>query len=118
MTDELRQRWLRHEASVQALRQREQKAAQVTADDLRLYPGYYLAAVARTRELLALHTDRPALRWAWERWQGIFQTGGLAQVLALLADSAMHQELLSSSPFYLMRRPLPENEFYQAYASA
>jgi hypothetical protein len=118
LPEELRQRWLRHKAGVQALRAREQEAALATANDLRHYPGYYLAAVARTRELLATHADRPALLWAWEQWDRIFQSGGLPQVLAMFTNAAANQELLSSSPFYVMRPPLPENEFYQAYAPA
>lgn len=118
MTEELRQRWLRHESALQALRQREQKAAQQTAQDLQRHPGYYHAAVARTRELLARHDGRPALRWAWEQWAQIFEEGGPAQVISMFQNAEANQELLSSSPFYVMRPPLPENDFYQAHAPA
>lgn len=103
---------------MQALHRRQHEAAQETADHLRRYPGYYVAAVARNEELLAMHAGRPNLRWAWERWAQIFRDGGVAQVLAMLADERQHQELLSSSPFYLMRPPLPENRYYQDYAPA
>lgn len=118
LPDSLRDRWLRHEAGVQALHRRQHEAAQETADHLRRYPGYYVAAVARNEELLAMHADRPNLRWAWERWARIFRDGGVAEVLAMFADERQHQELLSSSPFYLMRPPLPENRYYQDYAPA
>ena len=114
--DALQQRRARFEARVQELRRQESAAAAAVAADLRRHPGYYPAAVSRNRDLLARHAERPDLRWAMVRWAEIFDTGGLPMVLHMLAHPEEHQELLSSAPFYLMRPPLPENAFYQAYA--
>jgi hypothetical protein len=110
------QRWLRYEAQVQELRRAESAAATALAADLQKHPGYYPAAVARNQELLVRHAERPDLRWAMVQWAEIFDTGGLPLVLQMLSDPEKHQQLLSSSPFYLMRPPLPENQFYQAHA--
>jgi hypothetical protein len=93
-------------------------AAKTVAADLQKHPGYYFAAKARNKELLTKFAERPDLRWAMERWAELFETGGLPVVLKMLADPETHQELLSSSPFYLMRPPLPENQFYQPYVTS
>lgn len=114
--DSLQQRWERYEARVRELRRQESAAATAVAADLQKHPGYYPAAVARNQELLVQHADRPDLRWAMVQWAEIFETGGLPLVLQMLSDPEKHQQLLSSSPFYLMRPPLPENQFYQAHA--
>ncbi|MCX6856454.1 MAG: hypothetical protein NTV80_16305 [Verrucomicrobia bacterium] len=116
LPNDLQLRWQRHQADLQILRRRERQNAQDTADQLLKYPGYYFAAVARNQELLSQYADRPNLHWIPERWAQIFEKGGFSQVLAMLADEQGEQELLSSSPFYLMRPPLPENHFYQDYA--
>lgn len=115
--DGLRSRWARHEARVQELRREESAAAAAVAADLQRHPGYYPAAIARNRELLVQYAERPDLRWAMARWAEIFDHDGLPLVLQMLNNPEVHQDLLSSSPFYLMRPPLPENEFYQAYDS-
>jgi hypothetical protein len=100
------------------LRSAESASAAAVAADLRKHPGYYAAAVARNKELLVKQSSRPDLRWAMEQWAEIFDRAGLPLVLQMLANPDVHQELLSSSPFYLMRPPLPENDFYQAYVSS
>lgn len=114
--ESLLQRRARYETQVRELRRKESAAAAAVAADLQQHPGYYPAAVARNQELLVRHADRPDLRWAMVQWAEIFDTGGLPLVLQMLSDPEKHQELLSSSPFYLMRPPLPENQFYQAHA--
>ena len=98
-----------------ALRRKETNTAAAIAKDLREHPGFYPAAVARNKELWVTHANRPDLRWASSRWAEIFEQQGLPEVLRMLADPDQHQELLSASPFYLMRPPLPENNFYQAH---
>ncbi len=113
--DSLQQRRARYEAQVQALRLQESATATAIAADLQKHPGYYPAAVARNKELLVRHAERPDLHWAMVQWAEIFDTGGLPLVLQMLSDPETHQKLLSSSPFYLMRPPLPENQFYQAH---
>lgn len=114
----LEQRWARFQAQVQELRRKESATAAAVAADLQKHPGYYPAAVARNKELLVRHAQRPDLHWAMVRWAEIFDAGGLSLVLQMLAHPETQQQLLSSSPFYLMRPPLPENEYYQAYASS
>lgn len=116
--DGLWHRWARHEARVRELRREESAAAAAVAVDLQKHPGYYPAAVARNKELLFKYAARPDLRWAMVQWAEIFDNEGLPLVLRMLANPEAHQELLSSSPFYLMRPPRPENEFYQAYVSS
>jgi hypothetical protein len=116
--DGLWQRWARYESRVRELRREESAAAASVAENFQKHAGYYPAAVARNTELLLQNAARPDLLWAMERWAEIFNNGGLPLVLRMLANPESHQELLSSSPFYLMRPPSPENEFYQAYDSS
>lgn len=116
--ESLRDRWARHEARVRELRREESSAAAAVAADLQKHTGYYAAAVARNKELLLKHSSRPDLRWAMVRWAEIFDTEGFPLVLRMLTHPEEHQELLSSSPFYLMLPPRPENDFYQAYVSS
>jgi hypothetical protein len=117
-SDELTQRWARYEARVHELRRKEAAMAAAVFADLQKYPGYYPAAVARNDELMLNYGSRPDLRWAMERWAEIFEKDGLPLVLQMLASPETHQEVLSSSPFYLMRPPGPENDFYQNHVSS
>ena len=117
-SDELSQRWARHEARVHELRREEAATAASVSADLQKHPGYYPAAVARNHELMLNYGPRPDMLWAMERWAEIFEKDGLPMVLQMLASPETHQELLSSSPFYLMRPPGPENAFYQSHVSS
>lgn len=117
-SDVLRERWARYTARVHEMRQKESTTAAAVSVDLQKHPGYYPAAVAQNHELLLKYGSRPNLRWAMERWAEIFQNEGLPLVLRMLASPETHQELLSSSPFYLMRPPGPENDFYQSHVSS
>ena len=75
-----------------------------------------MAARERTMALLREHHERPHWRWAWERWALLFAEGGLFEVLRLLDEPDANQELISASPFAVMRPPLPENDFYRGHA--
>jgi hypothetical protein len=109
---------LRVRAQVEALQASERAFAKRVRQDLLDHPGYYLAAVSRNRELLQQYASRPHWEWAAKRWAEIFATGGLPGVLALFTDSEANQELISASPFCLMRPPLPENDYYASHAEA
>jgi hypothetical protein len=115
MESSQRHRLALFEAQKLALRRKEADTAAAIARDLQEHPGFYPAAVARNKQLLVAHAKRPDLHWASSRWAEIFNHHGLPEVLRMLADPDQHQELLSASPFYLMRPPLPENDFYQAH---
>lgn len=109
--------WRRAALQVEAVRQSEQAFAQQVRRDLLRYPGYFAAAQQRTEELALSQGERPQWRWAWTRWAALFSKGGLSEVIRVLDDPEAHQELLSASPFALMRPPLPENDFYQSHAA-
>ena len=110
--------WTRAAAQIEALHDRELAFAVQVRRDLIHYPGYFSAAIARTEELRAQHHDRPHWSWAAERWAALMAEGGLPAVLRLLDTPEDHQELLSASPFAVMRPPLPENDFYAHHAAA
>jgi hypothetical protein len=108
----------RAQQQIAQMHSREQAFAELVRQDLLAHAGYYPAAVARAEELCRQHHDRPHWRWASERWTQIFEAGGLQAVLTMLADPDTHQELLSASPFALMRPPGPENDYYRMRADA
>jgi len=110
--------WERAAAQIKTLHAEEHAFAARLKNDLLRYPGYYAAARERTMELLAQHHERPHWRWAWERWAALFGDGGLPAVLQLLDDPDFNQELISASPFAVMRPPLPENNFYRSHDPA
>jgi hypothetical protein len=84
-------------------------------ENLLNHPGYYWAAMERNDQLLVADSSRPRLQWAAELWRDVFAQGGLQRVLEILDNPITHQEILSSSPFTVMRPPLPENDYYRAY---
>jgi len=110
--------WSRAVSQIEAVRSGECAFAQRVRRDLLQHPGYFAAARKRTGELLGQHRERPHWRWAWERWAALFSEGGLPEVLKLLEDTESNQELISASPFAVMRPPLPENDFYRSHARA
>lgn len=103
----------RAQQQIEQLRAGEHAFAQQVRQDLLAHPGYYAAAVARAEELCRQQQDRPHWLWASDRWVQILGGGGLQAVLAMLAEPDSHQELLSASPFALMRPPGPENDYYR-----
>lgn len=115
---DLRHRLARLKAQVRDNRRRGSARAAAVAADLQKHPGYYPAAVARNKELLNQYAERPDLNWGMLRWAEIFDRDGLPWVLKMLAHPHENQELLSCSPFYLMRPPLPENDFYRSHVSS
>jgi hypothetical protein len=108
--------WAKAAAQIEALHERELAWAQQLKRDLTTHAGYFAAALARVAELKVQYQDRPNWAWAAERWEKLMREGGRAEVLLLLEDPVKHQELLSASPFAVMRPPLPENSFYATYA--
>jgi hypothetical protein len=109
---------LRAQAQIEALRAAEKAFAERVSRDLLTYPGYYAAAVERNGGLLRKYESKPHWLWAATRWAAIFESGGLKQVLAMFADWETNQELLSASPFCVMRPPLLENHYYSSHAAA
>jgi hypothetical protein len=108
--------WERAVVQIEAVRLGERAFAQQVASDLRQHPGYFVAARERTTALLREHNERPHWRWAWERWALLLAEGGLPEVLRILDEPEANQELISASPFTVMRPPLPENDFYRGHA--
>jgi hypothetical protein len=116
LSESQRELWAKAAAQLEGLKERELAWAKRVKDDLISHEGYFKAAQARVLELSEIYRDRPHWSWAAERWNSIMREGGLTAVLKLLGEPVTHQELLSASPFAVMRPPLPENTFYAAYA--
>ena len=53
--------------------------------------------------------------WAIQEWEHLLSLG-LEEIVRVCDGSDEHQELLSASPFAVMRPPLPENNYYASYA--
>jgi hypothetical protein len=115
LTEGQREIWAKAAAQLGGQRERDLAWISQLRRDLEAHPGYFAAALARAGELRAKYQDRPHWCWAAERWETLMQDGGCAAVLRLLEDPVTHQELLSTSPFAVMRPPLPENKFYSSH---
>lgn len=107
--------WSQAASQIEDVRSGERAFASQVKQYLLDHPGYLVAARERTAELLSQHSDRPHWHWAWKRWQALIAEDGLQGVLSLLDDPDLNQELISASPFTVMRPPLPENGFYQSH---
>jgi hypothetical protein len=110
--------WNRARAQIEAIRAEEITFAQKLKRDLIRYPGYYEAARKRAQQLLLQHRNRPHLHWAAQEWITLFEKGGRPAILEILEANEQNQELISASPFTVMRPPLPENNYYQQHESA
>ena len=115
LAPELQLRWLSAQAQLRNQVLADQAHAEKVKQNLLSYPGYYWAAFERNQQLLVADASRRRLLWAAELWRDVFEEGGLQRVLEILEDPTTHQELLSSSPFTVMRPPLPENDYYRGY---
>jgi hypothetical protein len=109
--------WKLATSQIEAMRVKERGFAQQVRRDLLLYPGYFAAARQRVEELVLSQSERPHWCWAWERWADLLSQGGLHAVIQLLDDPDANQELLSASPFAVMRPPMKENDYYRSHAA-